>query len=785
MAYLHEDPTAEGQAERAEAYRSVLSEVLESEDNIKMIDKGRGVCETGKPIDLDIRWTVEDVHGNLLEESNDFDQVEDSEFQRYTKEWEHSRKYQRNLVEGNERESSPFAYLFNNTPKTDIDPDDPMDPTSSFVTLPISMKEAKLRGAKYHEAVKKEVGRFMSFGAFGRPVARRSIHPASRIYRGKLIYAIKFMELEESLRKDKARLVVQGCLRILKNGRTMLDKTFRRAGEYWAPVGSLALLRYVTAIAAIQGLDLESTDLDSGYLQSTNYDANLYLNLDDEIVERFDDDWKAEIERQRELDRRLGGTGEVVFPVVKNVYGEAQAGQSFIQQYQEGFIQCGWNRCQTEPSLFYKRCTVTGRLQLLVSYVDDIAAAISKVDTELLWNKMRENGWVFSEEEPLERFIGIVVNRVNERCYHLSQKEYARDIVSRHEGREGPVRPRRTMPKDAPTPGLIINDKVPGVRSDIGALMYAARGVHPGLNRSVSSLASCANKWTSTGDANAAEFMHAIMGYMKGTALNVLNIDANGFSRSIEDWKVVGWGDADYRAPDCQTGVFIALMCVSEVRKRISEGRAKYSGKDASLRPQHEGILAWDWTSQKQVYVKLSVAEAEIVALSLCARSVNNAVATHAEVVSGEVDRVHDEIGIPEEFDSGVVWTDNEAARLAALRGFSAKMSHMNKTYGISLGWTNQRIESGELEIEPEPTSRMLADPLTKINNGDVFRRRGIIIAVASSSSEGEETENEDSGDRLHTNSLNEHADSLIAMLESGILDIDLPGFAGYAFARD
>ena len=43
------------------------------------------------------------------------------------------------------------------------------------------------------------------------------------------------------------------------------------------------------------------------------------------------------------------------------------------------------------------------------------------------------------------------------------------------------------------------------------------------------------------------------------TVDSVLNIDANGHSRNIEDWKVVGWGDADYRSPDCQTGVFQAL----------------------------------------------------------------------------------------------------------------------------------------------------------------------------------------------------------------------------------
>ena len=52
----------------------------------------------------------------------------------------------------------------------------------------------------------------------------------------------------------------------------------------WLVVGSPAL-RYVS-VAAIQELDLENTDLDSGYVKSVNHDAGLYLALDDSITEK-------------------------------------------------------------------------------------------------------------------------------------------------------------------------------------------------------------------------------------------------------------------------------------------------------------------------------------------------------------------------------------------------------------------------------------------------------------------------------------------------------------------
>ena len=120
-------------------------------------------------------------------------------------------------------------------------------------------------------------------------------------------------------------------------------------------------------------------------------------------------------------------------------------------------------------------------------------------------------------------------------------------------------------------------------------------------------------------------------------------------------------------------------------------------------------------------------AEAEVVALSMTARAVNSGVAIHAEVITGDSDRFHGELVYIEEFDCGIVYTDNEAARLAVIRGFSSKMSHLNKTYGVALGWTHQRIERGELDLLGEDTKDMMADPLTKVMPATVLEERGVL----------------------------------------------------------
>ena len=63
-------------------------------------------------------------------------------------------------------------------------------------------------------------------------------------------------------------------------------------------------------------------------------------------------------------------------------------------------------------------------------------------------------------------------------------------------------------------------------------------------------------------------------------------------------------------------------------------------------------------------------------------------------------------------------------------------MSHMNKTYGVSLGWLHDRHMSGELEFQEERTVRMLADPMTKITSSDVFYERGVLTDPGDSSAQ-------------------------------------------------
>ena len=142
-----------------------------------------------------------------------------------------------------------------------------------------------------------------------------------------------------------------------------------------------------------------------------NEDTNLFLEFDQEIIEGLEKNWQAAV--QEGIDYlRLGGKEELSaqelrlpLPLHRGLAprprhgsssassriftGKGDAVRSFIAQYQDVFIRCGWTRFHAQPSLFYRRCDTTGRLQLLLGYVDGITAALGSEDSKPLWDAVK------------------------------------------------------------------------------------------------------------------------------------------------------------------------------------------------------------------------------------------------------------------------------------------------------------------------------------------------------------------------------------------------------------
>jgi len=564
---------------------------------------------------------------------------------------------------------------------------------NAYVVKTMSTKEAKATRPKFKETVATEVGRHMEFGSYGRPVPRMSLPAWAIIYRGKLIYGIKHWETPE-LHKDKARLVVQGCIRITKTGKVLLEKHFKSPGEFWAPTSSMAGFRFVCAVAAIFGLDVETIDLDAAYLQSY-VKEEYYLLLDDALVECMPSDWQVAVAEARKKDLELGGTGEVCFPVLKNIYGRSDAGTNFINDFQSSLTSDGWERLAHDLAILLLFCSKSKMPQLMANYVDDLAALLSPDSREDAWTKIRRT-WKFDDPRLAERFLGIVryISQCKRYC-ELSQSDYLAGVVARYEDATGKTLPaRKTLPTCDPTPPEQEYKAEAGtiVRSGVGGIYYGARGTRADLAKPVNTAARRVTTW----DEAVQVFLEHVLSYIKGTLNVVLRLDARSGPRDIREWLLDTSGDADYRHPICFSGIMLTLF-----------------PRKSPVNADH--FLPLDWGCSGQRYVKLNPAESEGVSAAHTMRAGQH-LAASLEMIQG----LEESIPVRQR-------EDNTQAILLLTRGWSAKLAHVPRVYGVSVLWCSERIKEGRVELVHEESSRMLADPLTKMTNPRVLFERGVL----------------------------------------------------------
>ena len=385
-----------------------------------------------EPVELPIDWSCEDADGNEIVESDR--QAALAHRAQYTTSWDDDMNYVKTML--SEADATLFEY-----------------PHWANVVKVFALKDAKQTRANYKETVAKELGRHMEFSTYGKPVAKSSTPTRSVFYRGKLIYGVKNWETPAE-HKDKARLVVQGCLRVTRTGKVLLEKHFKKPGEFWAPNSSMAGFRLVTAVGAIQGLPVQTIDLDSAYLQSYAREEDRYLMFCPEVLESMPDDWQREIQKAVAEDLRLGGSGEVVFPLVKNIYGKSDAGTNFINDFQLTLEKAGWDRLPHCHGTFVRHCKYTGRPMILANYVDDLAVVLTPESDKEVWAEIRNAGWKFDPPKPLEKFLGIVSKTYPEydhRLLVLEQQDLMKKVVDDYEKTHNvTLRPRITLPTNVP-----------------------------------------------------------------------------------------------------------------------------------------------------------------------------------------------------------------------------------------------------------------------------------------------------------------------------------------------
>ena len=604
---------------------------------------------------------------------------------------------------------------------------------NAFVVKTMTLKEAANR-PKYKETVAAEVGRHLQFGSFGKPICKITVPASAIIYKGKMIYGVKNWETLE-LHKDKARFVVQGCIRITKSGRVMLEKYFKKPGEFWAPTSSMAGFRFVCCIGAIYGRDACTIDLDSAYVQSW-VTEQYYLMFDSMMIQCLPDDWQAAVRKAQDEDKQLGGKGEVLFPVVKNIYGRSDAGTNFINDFQASLVNDGWARLPHDHALLLQFCEITKTPMVMSNYVDDLAAVLSEESSARVWEAVRRV-WKFDDPRIATKFLGIVRwTSACKRMVELEQKDFILSVVDKYETATGrKVKSRVTLPGTDPTFAAEVTTAASGpasaslaaeepvlpaassgtaswepvgveqqeagtiVRGACGGLSYAARGTRPDIARANNTVARNVTKWNDT----LTLFLEALLGYVMGTIETVLVIDARKGPMDVRGWRQDSSADADYRHPKCFSG---QLHCFTPVDADLSDNC----------------FLPHDWSCSGQTYAKLAPSESEFVGAVHGMRA-----GVHFNVSWEDVCQYDP---MAEDRPPCCVMRqreDNSQCILFFKRGWSPSMVHVPRVYGVAVMWGHERIMEGIVEMTYEMGSKMIADPLTKLTKPDILFLRGIL----------------------------------------------------------
>lgn len=213
----------------------------------------------------------------------------------------------------------------------------------------------------------------------------------------KWVYKTKYNEHGE-IDKFKARLVAKGYSQ--KYG---VDYT-----EVFAPVARLDTVRMIIALAAQKNWTIFQLDVKSAFLHG---------ELNEDVY----------VEQPRGYEKR--GSEQLVYKLHKALYGLKQAPRAWFSRIEAHFISEGFQRCDSEQTLFTKR-SKEGKIIIVSIYVDDL---IFTGDDETMMSEFKNSmlrEFDMTDLGKMRFFLGIEVLQKCDGIY-ICQKKYALDVLRR------------------------------------------------------------------------------------------------------------------------------------------------------------------------------------------------------------------------------------------------------------------------------------------------------------------------------------------------------------------
>ena len=488
----------------------------------------------------------------------------------------------------------------------------------------------------------------------------RPMGPSANVIDSKWVWKKK-LDRWGRVKRFRARLVARGFKQVA--GVDYFD-TF-------APVMRYKSLLILLTLAAERDFEVRHLDVPKAFLQATLNEA-IFM----EQPEGFHN-----------------GDKNLVWRLVKSVYGIKQAPNNWNEELNQFLLSIGLARLKTDSCIYVKQCK-SGRMLALGVFVDDIIPIFSAADHDewkTIFDALRIK-FNINDTGDADLVLGIRVTRDRAtRTIKMDHAPYIEKILKEFS---------MTDCNPAPTPsnGYVLSksdcsedpnssDRALYQRM-VGSLNYAAISVRPDIAFAVNILA---RYMQNPGPAHMTACKR-VFRYLKGTPEIGLVL---GQHNQPESLSIVVWSDADYSNN-------------LDDRRSISGYIVQVNGSVIS------------WTSKRQSTNTTSTCEAEYYALSTAVSEVKWVRMFLRELLS------FDSTETPPLSFTATGKVDNTAAIAVSKNDI-----HHGRTKHIDIRHHHVReaIEKNQLHLEHVPTQDQLADILTKGLGRIAFERiRSIIM---------------------------------------------------------
>jgi hypothetical protein len=386
---------------------------------------------------------------------------------------------------------------------------------------------------------------------------------------------------------------------------------------------------------------------------------------------------------QVEIGCTITHTKEYVLQLIKNLYGQKQAGRVWYLWLTGRLTKAGFQQSKIDPCVFYYQGKV------LLIYVDDtIILGPTLQGIEDILTKLRSQ-FNIDDEGDMSDYLGVRVTREKDGTIHLTQPHLIESILrdlhlidkKQTTTRALPALTTRILHPDAT--GTPFNNRTFHYRSIVGRLNFLEKSTRPDIAYAVHQCARFVENPTEL----HAEAIKRIGRYILGTATKGLILRPTKDNASFDCWV-----DASH---------------AGEWRKH--GGEAVNDSTTAKSRSGYVLLYAGCpilWASKLQTEIALSSTEAEYIAISSTTREVIPLLRLMEET------RQH---GLPINVEKGQVhcriFEDNSGAlEMAQTPKMRPRTKHINIKYHHFLS----QVTTGLLSLHPVSSENQFADIFTK-----------------------------------------------------------------------